>query len=74
MIGHLDMSAEIEEHHSHTYYVVNNFRIDPPNSVGSVLRPISIRKLRDTWVHTETNNETQLSRIVGQAIDKVIDG
>jgi hypothetical protein len=72
--GHLDMSADIEQHHSQTYYVVDNFRIVPRNSDGPVLPSISIRKLGDAWLHTETNKETQLSRIVGEAIDKAIDG
>jgi hypothetical protein len=72
--GYIDMSADVEKHHSETYYIVNKFRLDPHKSGDAILPPISIKKVSGIWVHKDTNKETELSLLVGMAIDKVISG
>jgi hypothetical protein len=62
------LEADIREHHSDTYYVVNNFRI-PGQSHRQVLPEISIRKQNGVWVHTDSGKATDLSIAVGKAID-----
>jgi hypothetical protein len=64
----LHLEADVQEHHSETYYVVDNFRI-PGTGKRQVLPPITIRKQKGTWVHTDSRHATDLSTAVGKAID-----
>lgn len=64
----LTLEAEVEEHHSKTYYIVSNFRI-PGHGDRIVLPPITIEKEKGVWVHKDSRKPTDLSIAAGQAID-----
>jgi hypothetical protein len=68
--GYIEIAADVEKNSSENYYV-SNFRLNPLISIDDILPPISIKKISEIWVHTDTNKETQLSLLVGTAIDKV---
>src|ERR1700761_3385182 len=64
----LKLEADVQEHHSETYYVISNFRIAESN-LKTVLPPISVQKRKDIWVHTDSGQSTDLSAAAGAAID-----
>ena len=66
----LRLEAEVQEHHSKTYYVVSNFRI-PGHGDRTVLPPITIRKENGVWVHKDSGKPTDLSAAAGHAIDEL---
>ena len=61
------LEAEVEEHHSQTYYIVSNFRI-PGHGDRVVLPPIIIQNEDGIWVHKDSEKATELSAAVGEAI------
>ncbi len=65
----IPLTADIEVHHSETYYVVKNFRIQS-QKVRSVLPDVRIKKVNGLWVHCDSSKETTLSMEAGQAIDR----
>lgn len=67
------LEADVQEHHSQTYFVVNNFRI-PGQGGRSVLPEIRIRREGNQWVHTDSGKATELSATVGRAIEAREDG
>jgi hypothetical protein len=62
------VTADVEVHHSVTYYAVKNFRAGVKHD-HVVLPDIAIKKLKGRWVHTDSEKETHLSVLVGNAID-----
>ena len=62
------LEADVQEHHSDTYYVVSNFRI-PGHGNRPALPSIKIRRQNDVWVHTDSGQATDLSAAVGRAIE-----
>jgi hypothetical protein len=62
------LEAEVEEHHSKTYYNISNFRI-PGQGGRTVLPPITIQKVKGKWVHRDSGISSDLSTAVGAAID-----
>lgn len=62
------LEADVQEHHSDTFYIVKNIRVagKPDNHV---LPQISIRKQDDLWVHTDSGKATDLSIAAGGSID-----
>jgi len=64
----LHLSAQVELHHSTPYYVVSDFRTAYQKE-GSVLPTLKIRKKQGKWVHLDTGKPTNLSEVVGKAID-----
>lgn len=64
----LHMTAVATLHHSTPYYVVNDFRTRHQHE-GSILPELKIRKKKGVWVHLDTEKPTQLSEVVGSAID-----
>lgn len=64
----LHLTAQVELHHSDPYYVISNFRTAHQKE-GSILPPLKIRKKQGKWVHLDTGRPTQLSEVVGKAID-----
>ena len=65
----ISLTADIEEHHSDTYYVIKNFRTQSQKE-RSVLPDVRIKKVKGMWVHCDSGKETALSMEVGNAIDK----
>ena len=63
------LTADIEVHHSETYYIVKNFRTKTQKE-RSVLPDVRIKKANGMWVHCDSGKETTLSMEVGDAIDK----
>jgi hypothetical protein len=67
--GHsIAVTADVEVHHSLTYYTVKSFRAGVKHD-HAVLPDIAIKRLRGRWVHTDSEKETRLSVLVGNAID-----
>ena len=65
----IPLTADIEIHHSETFYVVKNFRTKSQRE-RSILPDMRIKKANGMWVHCDSGKETTLSMEVGQAIDK----
>jgi hypothetical protein len=66
----VQLTAEVEVHHSTLFYVVRNFRV-PRHGDRIVLPEISIKKVNDQWVHLDSGHPTSLSMAAGRAIDTV---
>jgi hypothetical protein len=64
----IPVTADVEVHHSVTHYLVKNFRAGLKRD-HRVLPDIAIKKLNGRWVHTDSEKETHLSNVVGNAID-----
>jgi hypothetical protein len=64
------VTADVDVHHSVTYYTVKNFRTGS-NPSKQILPDITIKKLGGRWVHTDSEKATHLSSMVGDAIDHV---
>ena len=60
--------ADVEIHHSDTYYLIKNFRTGD-NPARFILPNIKIKKVGALWVHCDSEKETMLSVEVGKAID-----
>ena len=67
----ITLEADVQEHHSDTFYVVSNFHV-PSHDSRPMLPPIRIRKEGNVWVHTDSGKATNLSVAAGEAIDAVI--
>ncbi|HVS95677.1 MAG TPA: hypothetical protein VHE54_04295 [Puia sp.] len=67
----ITLQADVQEHHSDTYYLVSNFHV-PGHDNRPMLPPIKIRKEGDLWVHTDSGKATNLSVAAGEAIDAMI--
>ena len=65
----IPITADIEVHHSDTYYVIKNFRTQS-HQKRSILPDVSIKKVNGVWVHCDSGKETTISMEVGTAIDK----
>ena len=65
----IPLAADIEVHHSDTYYVVKNFRTKTQKE-RSILPDVRIKKANGIWVHSDSGKETTLSMEVGEAIDR----
>jgi hypothetical protein len=63
------LTADIEVHHSDTFYIVKNFRTKTQKE-RSVLPDVRIKKANGVWVHCDSGKETTLSMEVGDAIDR----
>jgi hypothetical protein len=64
----ISVTADVEVHHSVTHYIVKNFRVGLKQD-HPVLTDIAIKKLHDRWVHMNSEKETSLSGLAGNAID-----
>jgi hypothetical protein len=63
------LTADVEVHHSETFYVIKNFRTQSQKE-RSVLPDVRIKKANGMWVHCDSGKETTLSMEVGEAIDR----
>jgi len=70
------LNATAQLHHSDPYYVVQDFYFDEApagQSYPSVLPPQEIKLIErngvPTWVHRDSERESQLSARLGKAID-----
>lgn len=77
--GHtLQLTAEVQVHHSVTYYVIDNFQFEKSRSRGGlpVLPKIEIEKVDEhgvpTWVHCDSKRSSMLSIAIGKAIEEHI--
>jgi len=73
----IDMNAEVQLHHSDPHYVIRNISNNLEATHIPVLPDISIKAIRSgneeiTWVHTDSERQTILSRVVGKAIEKAV--
>ncbi len=59
--------AQVEKHHSQTYYIVKNFRTNPGQN-RSIMSDIKIKKVNGRWVHCDSEKESNLSIAIGKAI------
>jgi hypothetical protein len=64
----ITLEADVQEHHSASYYVVGNFHV-PGHRKRTALPQISVKKAKGVWVHTDSGKSTELSLAVGKAID-----
>jgi len=65
----IPLTADIEVHHSETFYVIKNFRTQSQKE-KSVLPDVWLKKMNGIWVHCDSSKETTLSMEVGEAIDR----
>ena len=63
----IHLSASVEMHDSERYYLITNI-MSSSNKV--VLPNQTIQKVNDKWVHTDSQKPTNLSTIIGRAIDE----
>lgn len=66
----LHLSAQVELQHSVPHYVISNFQTVHQKG-ASFLPSMKIRKKKGQWVHLDTGKPTQLSEVVGRAIDEL---
>jgi hypothetical protein len=64
------LTADVQLHHSESFYVVNNFRLKGKTG-ASVLPEIQLKKLGNRWVHKDSGIESELGTAVGKAIDQL---
>ncbi len=64
----IELMADVEPHHSKPYYIIKNFRTAKGSS-SAVLPNIEIKKLNGSWVHRDSEKESNLSMDVGAQID-----
>jgi len=64
----ITLEADVQEHHSDTYYIIGNFRI-PGHGSQNILPEITIRKEKGLWVHTDSHKASELSKAAGKAIE-----
>lgn len=56
------------EFFNHVYYVDKIQAVGQGN--GDMLPPIHIRKVGTSWVHVDSQKETELSYSIGRAVDE----
>lgn len=71
----IELTGNATLYHSTPYYVVSNIRFanhagGPPDALPEV--KVQQRNIRGekVWVHMDTQKESELSRIIGEAIDR----
>jgi len=64
----VDLTADVEEHHSDIWYIVKNFRIRSSGKLTQ-LPEVQLIKVKGSWVHRDSRKESELSRVIGAAID-----
>lgn len=75
----IELTGDALLHHSSPYYTVSNIRFtnhsDAPRDALPEIK-IQQRNIQGekVWVHLDTQKESELSRIVGQAIDDYLAG
>jgi hypothetical protein len=65
------LEADVERDDRGIYYLVKNFRI-PGHTASGILPEIRIKKIDGHWVHRDSGWQTELSEVVGEAIDKAM--
>jgi hypothetical protein len=60
--------AEVEVHHSETFYVIKNIRTGRDRQ-GSILPDLTIKRKNGRWVHIDSEKESLLSIQVGKSIE-----
>lgn len=75
----ISLNATVELHHSDPYYLVRNFYLtdsEKKNSHHSILPDQEIMRTRRndfyTWVHKDSERESELSIAIGLGIEKVL--
>ncbi|CAN5774005.1 hypothetical protein BH10BAC2_BH10BAC2_39760 [soil metagenome] len=70
----LQLSAEIELHHSVPHYLVTNIHLRNASRNVPLVADISIKAILTeeglNWVHTDSERETILSTLIGKEIEK----
>ncbi len=56
----IQLSADVEVHHSDLFYVVKNIR--PKGRAIELLPEIAIKKIRSRWVHVDSEKESSLAK------------
>lgn len=69
----IEMEADVRPDESNSHFIVSNFRTSR-HGAASVLPDIRIRKKSQSWVHIDSEKETDLSRAVGEAIQAQLVG
>jgi hypothetical protein len=64
------LTAEVEVHHSETYYVVKNIKTEAAGK-RSVLPDLTVKKENGRWVHLDSEQESHLSIQVGKSIEAI---
>ena len=64
------LTADVEVHHSETYYIVKNFKTRSHRQ-ASVLPDLIIGKKNGRWVHLDSEKESHLSIQVGKSIEAI---
>jgi len=62
------LMAEVEVHHSETYYVIKNIKVGAGRK-GSVLPDLTIKNKNGRWVHLDSEKESLLSIRIGKSIE-----
>ncbi|AXY75176.1 hypothetical protein D3H65_14830 [Paraflavitalea soli] len=70
----IELTGNVTPHHSTPYYIISNIRFkNHPEGPYDAFPEIRIQKRElhgeNVWVHMDTQKESELSHIVGQAID-----
>jgi hypothetical protein len=59
--------ADVELHHSRPLYVIRNFKT--AGQQASALPELHLKKVKDLWVHADSEKATDLSMAIGRAIE-----
>jgi hypothetical protein len=73
----IKLNADVELHHSEPHYLIRNISHITEEGGNHVLPDISIKAIKNEdgeiiWVHTDSERETILSKIVGESIEKSV--
>ncbi len=75
----ISLNATVELHHSEPYYLVRNFYLtdnEKEKSHHSILPDQEIKRIKRngiyTWVHKDSERESELSIAIGLGIEKVL--
>ena len=71
------LNADVELHHSEPHYLIRNISHITGEGGNPVLPDISIKAIKNengeiTWVHTDSEREPILSKMVGEAIERSV--
>jgi hypothetical protein len=71
----IELTGTASLHHSTPYYVISNIRfINQPDVPRDALPEVRIQQRElhgeKVWVHMDTQKESELSRLIGEAIDE----
>ena len=67
------LTAEVEVHHSETYYVVKNIQTATAGR-RPVLPDLKVKKEKGRWVHLDSEQESDLSVQIGKSIEIAASG